>query len=62
LGATVRRPFQRIHDMDTGITMLRHAYATHINKGMPDLGELHRRSHGMLHSMATNQAYRFIDE
>jgi hypothetical protein len=61
LGATVRRPFQRIHKMDTGIGMLRHSYATHINKGMPTLSELHKRSSGMLHSIAMNQTYRFLD-
>jgi hypothetical protein len=61
LGSTVRRPFQRIHGMDTGITMLRHAYSTFVNRGMPTLSELHKRSSGMLHSVTTNQSYRFLD-
>jgi hypothetical protein len=60
LGSTVRRPFQRIHGMDTGITMIRHAYSTFVNRGMPALSELQKRSAGMLHSMATNQTYRFL--
>jgi len=61
LGATVRRPFQRIHGMDTGISMLRHAYASHMYAGMPALKDLRKISESMMHSVTTSQTYRFLD-
>lgn len=60
LGATVRRPFQRFHGMDTGISMIRHAYATQLNAGMPSLATMRKNSTRMMHGVLTNQAYRFI--
>jgi hypothetical protein len=61
LGAAVRRPFQRIHNMDTGISMIRHAYATHMYAGMPALKDLRKISESMMHSVTTSQTYRFLD-
>ena len=62
LGATVRRPFQRIHDMDTGISMIRHAYATYMNRGAPPLQQMTKTANRMMHSVTTNHAYRFLEE
>ena len=61
LGATLRRVFQRFHGMDTGISTLRHSYATHLYKGMPALKELKRLSSAMMHSVTQAQAYRHIE-
>jgi len=61
LGATVRRPFQRIHKIDTGISMIRHAYASHMYAGMPALKDLRKISESMMHSVTTSQTYRFLD-
>lgn len=60
LGASVRRPFQRIHGMDTGISMIRHAYASHMYAGMPALKDLRKISESMMHSVTTSQTYRFL--
>jgi hypothetical protein len=62
LGATVRRPFQRIHKIDTGISMIRHAFATHAYAGIPSLKELRKISDSMLHSLTTSQTYRFLNQ
>jgi hypothetical protein len=61
LGATLRRPFQRIHKIDTGISSFRHSYATHMYAGMPALKDLRKISESMLHSVTTSQAYRHIN-
>jgi len=61
LGATIRRVFQRFHGMDTGISTLRHSYATHAYKGMPALRDLKKLGEAMMHSVTTAQAYRHIE-
>jgi hypothetical protein len=60
LGTLVRRTFQRFHGMDTGITMLRHAWVTHLNKGQKPLAELKKNSGAMLHGLTQHMAYRFL--
>jgi hypothetical protein len=61
LGATVRRIFQRFHGLDTGISMLRHSYATFINKGQKSLADLKKTSSRMMHGILTNMTYRFLE-
>ena len=60
LGSTVRRIFQQFHDIDTGITMIRHAYATKFHKGQKPLSELRKVASAMMHSTTLSQAYRFL--
>ncbi len=61
LGVTIRRIFQRFHGLDTGISTLRHSFATHSYRGMPAMTELKKLSQSLMHSMSTSQAYRHID-
>jgi hypothetical protein len=61
LGASVRRIFQRFHGLDTGISMLRHSYATYINRGQKSLADLKKTSSRMMHGVLTNQTYRFLE-
>jgi hypothetical protein len=61
LGTAVRRIFQTYHSLDTGISMLRHSYSTHLNRGQKSLAELNKTSGRMMHSVITNQAYRFLN-
>jgi hypothetical protein len=60
LGQIVRRVFQRLNSSDTGISSIRHAYATHVYKSMPSLQSLNQTSRNMMHGILTGQAYRFI--
>jgi hypothetical protein len=60
LGATVRKPFQRHYGLDTGITMLRHAYSTWVNQGTPSIKQLKENASSMMHGVMMNQAYRFL--
>lgn len=61
LGVLVRNLFKRFHGINTGITMLRHSYATHVNRGQLPLKELKKTSRNMMHGVLMNQAYRFLD-
>ena len=61
LAAAVRRPFQRIHNMDTGISMIRHAWATKFHAGQKPLKELKSAANKMMHGVLQQQAYRFLD-
>jgi hypothetical protein len=61
LAAAVRSPFQRIHKMDTGISMIRHAWATKFHAGQKPLKELKKAANNMMHGVLQQQAYRFLD-
>lgn len=61
LSIAVKKLFQRFHAMNTGISSIRHSYATHIYKGIPSLVQLNKTSQRMMHSVVTAQAYRFLD-
>jgi len=60
LGDGVRKIFQRYLDMDTGISMIRHAYATNIHAGEKSIKDNEKIAHSMMHSPDMSQAYRFI--
>ena len=60
LGDGVRKIFQRYLDMDTGISMIRHAYATNIHAGEKSIKENEKIAKSMFHSAPLSQAYRFI--
>jgi len=60
LGANFRKIFQQFHQMDTGITMVRHAYLTKFHAGQKPLAELKKVANAMLHSPMLSQAYRFL--
>ncbi len=60
LGDGVRKIFQRYLDMNTGISMIRHAYATNIHAGEKSMKENEKIAHSMMHSPDMSQAYRFI--
>ena len=60
LGDGVRKIFQRYLDMNTGISMIRHAYATQIHAGEKSMKENEKIAHSMMHSPDMSQAYRFI--
>lgn len=59
LAALVRAPFQRLLGMDVGISMIRHAYATHFNRDAPTLSDMKETANAMMHGVMMNQAYRF---
>jgi hypothetical protein len=61
LSSAVVRPFQRILEGNVGITMLRHSYSSFMNRGAPPLAAMKKTANGMLHSVMTNQAYRFLE-
>lgn len=61
LGASVRRIFQHHHQMDTGVSMLRHSYATKYHAGQRPLKELKGTAEKMLHSPMMSQTYRFLE-
>jgi len=61
LGASVRRIFQHHHKMDTGVSMLRHSYATKYHAGQRPLKELKGTAEKMLHSPMMSQTYRFLE-
>ena len=60
LGATFRKIFQQFHQMDTGITLVRHAYLTKYHAGQKPLAELKKVASSMMHSTHLSQAYRFL--
>lgn len=61
LGATVQRIFQKYLEKDTGVIMIRHAFATKFHTGQKPLKDLKGLAEKMLHSPMTSQAYRFVD-
>jgi hypothetical protein len=61
LGTAVRRIFQTYHSLDTGISMLRHSYSTHLNRGQKSLADLNKTAGRMMHGVLMNQAYRFLN-
>lgn len=58
LGKTVARIFKAATGKNAGISQIRHAYATFLNKDLPSEAELHRRAELLGHSVEMNQAYR----
>lgn len=60
LGTAVRKIFQKYHQMDTGISTLRHSYLTYTHKGAAPLSDLTKLSNKMAHSITTSFAYRHI--
>ena len=61
LAATFKKIFQKFHDMDFGITMMRHSYLTHFHKGAKPMADMKKVSGKMMHSPWMNMAYRFIE-
>jgi len=60
LANEVRKIFQKYHSMDTGISLLRHAYDTKFYEGHKSLAEMTKVSSAMMHSPMLGQAYRFL--
>lgn len=61
LGASVQRIFQKYKNMDTGVSMLRHSYATQFHEGQKPMKELKGVASKMMHSPTMSQTYRFLN-
>jgi len=60
LSLTFRRIFQKYQNMDTGVSMVRHAYATKFHKGQRPLADIKKTAESMLHGPLQSMSYRFI--
>lgn len=60
LAETFKKIFQKFHSMDTGITMLRHAYTTAFHAGSKSIKDMKSVAQKMMHGVIQNHAYRFI--
>ena len=60
LGQAVRRMFKQHHNMNTGVSMLRHAYATKFHAGQLPLADIQKTASAMLHGPLQSMTYRFI--
>lgn len=60
LGQMVSKMFKQFHNMKTGVSMLRHAYATKFHKGQLPLDEITKTASAMLHGPLQSMTYRFI--
>lgn len=60
LALGVRKIFQKFHQLDTGINLIRHAYLTKYHAGQKPLAELKKVSSAMMHGPMLSQAYRFL--
>jgi hypothetical protein len=60
LADTFKKIFQKFHSMDTGITMLRHAYTTAFHAGSKSIKEMKSVAQKMMHGVMQSHAYRFI--
>ena len=60
LGQAIRRIFKQHHNLDTGVSMLRHAYATKFHAGQLPLADIQKTASAMLHGPFQSMTYRFI--
>ena len=60
LSQNVTRIFKQFHDLNTGVAMLRHAYATKFHKGQLPLKTIKKTADAMLHTPFQSMSYRFI--
>jgi len=60
LSQNVSRIFQQFHNLNTGVSMMRHAYATKFHKGQLPLKEIKKTASAMLHGPLQSMSYRFI--
>ena len=60
LSQNVTRIFKQFHNLNTGVAMLRHAYATKFHKGQLPLTAIKKTADAMLHSPLQSMTYRFI--
>ena len=60
LSQNVTRIFKQFHDLNTGVAMLRHAYATKFHKGQMPLADLKKTASAMMHGPLQSMSYRFI--
>jgi len=60
LAATFKKIFQQFHNMNTGITMMRHSYTTAYHAGSKSIKEMKSVAHKMMHGVMQNHAYRFL--
>jgi len=60
LSQTVQRIFREYHNLNTGVSMLRHAYATKFHKGQLPLAEIKKTASAMHHGPLQSMTYRFI--
>jgi hypothetical protein len=57
---TVQRIFKEYHNLNTGVSMFRHAYATNFHKGQLPLAEIKKTASAMLHGPLQSMSYRFL--
>jgi hypothetical protein len=60
MSMSVRRMFQKYLHMDTGISMIRHAYCTNVHAGEKSITENGTIAKKMMHSPMLSQCYRFL--
>lgn len=60
LSQNVTRIFKQFHGLNTGVAMLRHAYATKYHKGQRPLADLKKTASSMMHGPLQSMSYRFI--
>jgi hypothetical protein len=60
LGQMVTKMFKQYHNMSTGVSMLRHAYATKFHAGQLPLADIQKTASAMLHGPLQSMTYRFI--
>ncbi len=60
LSQNVTRIFKQFHDLNTGVAMLRHSYATKFHKGQLPLTSIKKTADAMLHTPLQSMTYRFI--
>ena len=61
LSQNMVRIFKQFHGMNTGVTMLRHAYATKFHAGQLPLAALKKTAEAMMHSPMQSMTYRFLE-
>ena len=60
LSQTLIRVFEQFLGLKTGVSMLRHAYATKFHAGQLPLAEIKKVASSMLHSPIQSMTYRFL--
>jgi len=60
LAETFKKIFQQFHNMNTGITMMRHSYTTAYHAGSKSIKDMKSVAHKMMHGVMQNHAYRFL--